>query len=46
MNIHIYDGYPTRPVEALSRGAEIASRFGGIAAFSLCLLGLVYAVAL
>lgn len=45
MNIQTSNEYPTRPAEFINRGAEIASRLGGVVAFGVCLLGLLYLVA-
>lgn len=45
MNIQTYHEYPTRPADFINRGAEFASRLGGVVAFGVCLLGLVYLVA-
>ncbi|MET0240333.1 MAG: hypothetical protein ABW184_10610 [Sphingobium sp.] len=42
MNAQMFQEYPTRPANYINRGAEIASRLGGVAAFGLCLIGLGY----
>ncbi|CAN5150963.1 hypothetical protein BH10PSE13_BH10PSE13_15830 [soil metagenome] len=44
MNFQTSHEYPTRPAEFINRSAEIASRLGGVMAFGLCLIGLLYLV--
>ncbi len=45
MNIQTPYELPTRPADVLHRGAEMASRAAGLAAFGICLITLLYMVA-
>lgn len=45
MNFQPSYEYPTRPGDFINRSAETASRLGGVLAFGVCLLGLVYLLA-
>ncbi len=45
MNLHTSYEFPAKPAEFLDRGAHMASRVAGLAAFGLCILSLLYVIA-